>query len=29
MFQARIFRENSNKVLMQFSHSKHANIIQT
>jgi hypothetical protein len=29
MFQTCIFRENFNKVLMQFSHSKHANIIQT
>jgi hypothetical protein len=29
MFQIRIFRENFNKVLMQCSHSKRANIIQT
>jgi Zn ribbon nucleic-acid-binding protein len=28
MFQTYIFRENFNKVLMQCSHSKHANIIQ-
>jgi hypothetical protein len=29
MFQTRIFRENLNKILMQCSHSKHVNIIQT
>ncbi len=29
MFQTRIFKENFNKILMQCSHSKHANIIQT
>jgi hypothetical protein len=29
MFQIRIFKENFNKVLMQCSHSKHVNIIQT
>jgi hypothetical protein len=29
MFQIRIFRENFNKILMQCSHSKHVNIIQT
>jgi hypothetical protein len=28
MFQTCIFRENFNKVLMQYSHSKHVNIIQ-
>jgi Zn ribbon nucleic-acid-binding protein len=28
MFQTCIFKENFNKVLMQCSHSKHANIIQ-
>jgi hypothetical protein len=29
MFQTRIFKENFNKELMQRSHSKHVNIIQT
>jgi len=29
MFQTCIFRENFNKILMQCSHSKHVNIIQT
>jgi hypothetical protein len=29
MFQTCIFRENFNKILMQCSHSKHANVIQT
>jgi hypothetical protein len=29
MFQTHIFRENFNKILMQCSHSKHVNIIQT
>jgi hypothetical protein len=29
IFQTRIFKENFNKILMQCSHSKHANIIQT
>jgi hypothetical protein len=28
MFQTHIFRENFNKILMQCSHSRHANIIQ-
>jgi hypothetical protein len=28
MFQTCVFRENFNKVLMQCSHSRHANIIQ-
>jgi len=28
MFQTRIYKENFNKILMQCSHSKHANIIQ-
>jgi hypothetical protein len=29
MFQTCIFKENFNKVLMQCSHSKHVNIIET
>jgi hypothetical protein len=29
VFQAHIFEENFNKALMQCSHSKHVNIIQT
>jgi hypothetical protein len=29
MFQTHIFMKNFNKVLMQCSHSKHVNIIQT
>jgi hypothetical protein len=29
IFQTHIFKENFNKILMQCSHSKHANIIQT
>jgi hypothetical protein len=29
IFQTCIFKENFNKILMQCSHSKHANIIQT
>jgi len=29
MFQTCIFGENFNKILMQCSHSRHANIIQT
>jgi hypothetical protein len=28
MFQTCVFRKNFNKILMQFSHSRHANVIQ-